>query len=938
MEETINRAVRTAVKDTTNYNEVMLARNQILRGSMQYLTRHQGTLQEYTEAVYKLTEAEMSRSEALRSAPTVMALAKGLDAPIETTTKLLVGLNELYKKSMPGLDSDSARINKISGMLALASKKEMASVEQLTTGLSYFGALGKQVNMPIEQLVSLTAVLNTNLLQGSKAGTGLRQVLNSITKNAPKLNQAFNLGIDTSKPIDVFDVLQRLQKQLGAGTLTGARLQQLLGGFELRGATAAVISAQQIDRIMALTNQLKMAGLENVFSMRDIMETNVPAQFEIFAKNIDYVGAAFLRGAVGGDSMAKSIKNINAMMPELQVGAKAMGDVMGILTTKAGVAAGALVGIALLVRKVRAASAWPGKLAGVGGLAALGVGIAQYGFERWQEQQQRNMEKAQTAYENSRTEIAGLEQLRQVISNASTDTETLTKAKELLAKAARNAGESFDTEKMSAQQLLGVIDTLSKKQKEMSDASFSEYLAASRRYIVGLSLRDPMTIMENGLGTLTGIGGTANLIKSLVPNLVQYMSNSPAVLDRARQVAEAMKERGSSKAEISAKMAEMLSPALREADKYESIEGMSKVPLAGWLLFDKDKVAEFVKAAKTFRAALQQQIDDPLKGMNETLAEGANRLATITGRLSGMFSLLGDLSRNYFIGREVTGPDGKKTSIRGRRFASSFLSSVDRQRNREQFGKAFDQNNNISGIIADIAKGRSPKDANQMLQAFLIGGNAMLDKFPELADIIRQRNPAMLGSYSSYRKGGVYGMANEFARNTLGRGLSAESVNALIQTMAGNDSDLAQNTQALKDLTDAIKNNMLDPVMPGPEHLALSGHIPVHRKYNYPAFSRYGVAPKLDIDQWNERRRELAPTMRPPASIARHGAVQPSPFIVQINLNDEQLATFVSDAGKAISEVIPVAADAAAKAEKLMSSARAVAMRRSVISNTKAAQ
>jgi len=69
LEGTTARAARTAVKDTTNLNEVMLAQQQIIRGATNYLSQHMGTVEEYTQAVYQLGQAEMKRSDILALAP-----------------------------------------------------------------------------------------------------------------------------------------------------------------------------------------------------------------------------------------------------------------------------------------------------------------------------------------------------------------------------------------------------------------------------------------------------------------------------------------------------------------------------------------------------------------------------------------------------------------------------------------------------------------------------------------------------------------------------------------------------------------------------------------------------------------------------------------------------------------------------------------------------
>ncbi len=472
MEGVVSRAVRTAVKDTSNYNEVQLAREQILRGSMQYLTQHRGTIKEYTEAVYKLTEAEMSRNEALKLAPTIMSLSVGLDAPIEATTQLLVGLNELYKTSIPG--TDSSRMNKFAGMLALASKKEMASVQQLTAGVSYFGVVANQVGMPIQQLIALIAKLNTNMLTGSKAGTGLRQALNSIVKHADKLQSAFGISIDRTKPLDTLDILRQLRPQL-EGAITTDTLQNLLGVSDVRALPSILLASRQAENINRLAGELKSASLENVFSMRDIMETNVPAQLEILSKNFDYLIGAFLRGAIGGDRMAQSLAHLNRGMATMQPVALAAGKtIRGAFTDPTLLGVGAIYGALKLVQwriaavaKAAAAAQAAGTAfnaggatlaalggpAGIAGIALLAAGGVAYAAERRRANLERAVEDSSRAEDAYRSQSEKLRDMADALDTGAASTDQFAKAQELLGRSVADTSGNIAAQVKSAKEL-----------------------------------------------------------------------------------------------------------------------------------------------------------------------------------------------------------------------------------------------------------------------------------------------------------------------------------------------------------------------------------------------------------------------------------------------------------------------------------------------------
>jgi len=313
IEGTINRALRTSVKDLSDWNAVAQARNELQQAATRYLSEHIGTVAEYTEAIYQLTQAEMERSEAIKLAPTIMSLSKALDAPIAESSRLMVGLNELFKENLKGMETDSERINYIASVMAVAVKKEVTSVEMLTKALGYIAPIAKVANVSLEEVIGSVAVLHTNLMLASRSGTGMRQMINAIAKDTKKLNEAFGLGIDDNAPLQYLETLKKLSERIKAGKLSVGELTELLGGFKLRGAPTAIILAQEIDKIVTRVNQLKGAKLDDLLGMRDVVEKNVPAQMKILSKNVDMVIASFLRGSVGGQNMADSLGNVKKL-------------------------------------------------------------------------------------------------------------------------------------------------------------------------------------------------------------------------------------------------------------------------------------------------------------------------------------------------------------------------------------------------------------------------------------------------------------------------------------------------------------------------------------------------------------------------------------------------------------------------------------------------
>jgi len=362
------RASRTATTDLRDLGELWQAQQEIADAATDYFKRHVGSISDYTEAVYHLTSAQMKRAEALKVAPVVMAASVGLDAPIKETAQLAVSMNELFKGDG---GTDSGRIGRMLSVMALAVKNEVVELDDLRLSMSYVAPVAKECGMSFEEMTAAVGLLSTNLMQGSKAGTGLRQMLNAIAKNQDKLEK-LGIAFDPTKPLQFTKIMGELAKVIGEGSIPADTLKDLFGVFNVRGVTSAAILGQQFGEFVADVQKLKAASMGDLFGMRDVMENNVPAQFAILSQNVNLITASLLRGALGGRDMADSLKNVNVavsgLIPVAQSLGGALSNTFGNKLVQQSLIAAA--GYALLAKRI-AAVQMASKTAAAGG-AAMG--------------------------------------------------------------------------------------------------------------------------------------------------------------------------------------------------------------------------------------------------------------------------------------------------------------------------------------------------------------------------------------------------------------------------------------------------------------------------------------------------------------------------------------------------------------------------------------
>lgn len=338
------RAVRTSADNVTNYVSALTAQRDIQRELIRYGTQHLLITRNYTDAIYQLTSAEMKRGEALKIAPAILAAgtALGPEADVNSLSRLVVGLNKIYK-DIPGFGSDSERINRMLAVITQSVKQEVVEVNELTTALGYVAPVAKEANLSFEELIGTLGFLNTQMISGSRAGTGLRQVLNALSKAAPALRN-LGLNIDQTKPLNLLETLRQLSELTKGGGLPASLLHDLFAAFNLRGAPSAAILAQNFDAWATGIEKLKNADSGTLYAMRDVMEMTTPAQFHIFAKNVDRLVAAFLQGRDASLRMASGLKAINAAMVPLIPTVRQLSGVAAPLLAIAGatIAGGAL--------------------------------------------------------------------------------------------------------------------------------------------------------------------------------------------------------------------------------------------------------------------------------------------------------------------------------------------------------------------------------------------------------------------------------------------------------------------------------------------------------------------------------------------------------------------------------------------------------------------
>lgn len=190
---------------------------------------------------------------------------------------------EVVSVSSQVLDSFGMKVNSTSGMLkntkkvtneiAFAADATSTSFSDLGIGMSYAGASAKTAKVELSETAAAMGILSNNGLEADKAGTGLRDVLNHLTKGIANINSKNSvlakLGIKKEDLVDakgnmkslsdVFEVIN--SKVKGMKSPEKAAIFNSL--FGTTGQQAGIILANNAKELDKLNKKVREAPKNN---------------------------------------------------------------------------------------------------------------------------------------------------------------------------------------------------------------------------------------------------------------------------------------------------------------------------------------------------------------------------------------------------------------------------------------------------------------------------------------------------------------------------------------------------------------------------------------------------------------------------------------------------------------------------------------------------
>lgn len=214
--------------------------------------------EQYTEMVKRGYSSEAS----LGSMKSMLEAARATGADFGDTVHNTTSILDAFGLRVDNVAQMGKNTNRVVNSLAVSANMTATDFKDLGEGMSYVSASAKAANQSVEGTSAALGVLSNAGIEGSRAGTGLRKVLNSLISPTQGANKALQeLGLQTSdfktksgqlKPVsEIFKLIGDRAKSLHKTNQLPDIFHDLFG---TTGQQAGLVLAQnynQIDKIIA---------------------------------------------------------------------------------------------------------------------------------------------------------------------------------------------------------------------------------------------------------------------------------------------------------------------------------------------------------------------------------------------------------------------------------------------------------------------------------------------------------------------------------------------------------------------------------------------------------------------------------------------------------------------------------------------------------------
>jgi len=236
---------------------------------------------------------------------------------------------DILSNIMGGFGKKAEQANEIAGKLALTTAKGNVNLEMLGETFKDAGPVAFAAGNRFETVAALTAKLGDAGIQGSKAGTTLKQMFSQLAGPTTRIKKIMGeLGVKSVDPAtgklrDMGEILVDLNKSFQAKGIKGAKklavLNEIFGKRAVAGADVLLNAVGKIDAKTGLNSVQKLVGL---------LDKDGPKAAKKMAKTMmKGLGGAFTQ-------LGSAFEGVQLAILDLDFGGKKLGDRIVEIVTK----------------------------------------------------------------------------------------------------------------------------------------------------------------------------------------------------------------------------------------------------------------------------------------------------------------------------------------------------------------------------------------------------------------------------------------------------------------------------------------------------------------------------------------------------------------------------------------------------------------------------
>jgi len=203
---------------------------------------------------------------------------------------------QLVATTLRGLGLEASQTRHVVDVLGKSFTTSALDVGKYAESIKYLAPIARNMGWTLEDLTAILGVLADNMISGSLAGTGVRQMLIELADSSSDANKVLGRQVETFE--DFNELLDKLKEN-------GAGLNEAVNLFNKRSATAVVSLIENTGRLREYRGEMdKTAGAIKEMADRIRVEL-IPA-----TQNLNASWQAWLNSTMGTGGLADGLNNI----------------------------------------------------------------------------------------------------------------------------------------------------------------------------------------------------------------------------------------------------------------------------------------------------------------------------------------------------------------------------------------------------------------------------------------------------------------------------------------------------------------------------------------------------------------------------------------------------------------------------------------------------